>query len=137
MTNQEGLSSGDFGEFIVDIREECIRNIDSLLNSERSDIFSLNAKKLFSEVVSGSKSSREDFIPLIVDEVIIILLQRFDKEVLKDGNMDIVYGPQQPYMLLNDSIYKSTDSLGMDYMEDWLTKYASSNFFTEDVSREG
>lgn len=136
MTNQESLSSDNFGEFIVDIREECIRNIDNLFNSDRSDVFSLSAKKVFSEVVSGSKSSKEDLIPLVVDEVIIILLQRFDKEVLVDRNMDIVYGPQQSGILLDGSIYKSTDSLGMDYMEEWLTKYASSNFSTDNTTTE-
>lgn len=124
MTVREYTNANDeFGRFIAQVRDDSIDLIASLLDPATTSPYPMLLKRIYSETHNDTKVFSAELVPALVDEVITVLLQRIDKASLIDGNIDILYSKALGETVSDDSLYKNTDSLGLDYVDEWRRKY--------------
>lgn len=129
MTTHNNNANEEFGKFITKVRDESIEVIASLLDPNRTDSYSMSIKKLYSDTHNEIREFSLALLPAFVDEVITVLLQRLDKTALNDRKIDILYSDDLGEIISDDSVYKHTESLGLDYVDEWRKKYGKYNVF--------
>ncbi len=123
MTPYNENANDDFGKFLVKVRDESIEVVSSLLDPARTDAFSVLIKKTYSDTHSSVEEFSVKLLPAIVDEVITVLLQNVDKAALTNRKLDILYSDDLGEDIPDNSVYKYTESLGLDYLDEWRRKY--------------
>lgn len=116
-------TNDEFGQFITKVRDESIDLIARLLDPTVTTPYSVLIQKTYSDAHNDAKLFSIEMMPAFVDEVIVVLLQNIGKASLIDSKIDILHSNDLGEIVSDDSLYKHTDSLSLDYLNEWRRKY--------------
>ena len=103
----------EFRQLILKVRSESLSNISGSLSGRYKGERAKAMLAAYAELKSRPEVLESYFLPEIVDEVIIILLQRLDESQFDVRKSASEHGE-------SSSLYEETESLGAEYEFEWL-----------------
>lgn len=106
----------EFRQLILKVRSESISNVSGYLSGHYKGERAKAMLAAYKELESRPEVLVSYFLPEIIDEVIIILLQRLDESKFDLRRVGHEEGKDSL------SLYEETDSLGAEYEFGWLNE---------------
>lgn len=108
-----------FKRLMMKSREDTISNFAGYFNGRYKSSHAQAIRGFYESFSAEERESISRLVPFIVDETLIVFLQSLDHLALIDGKIDIIIRVNR-----DDKdgvpIYDYTDSLGLDYEDDWV-----------------